>query len=450
MSNRHRVIWSQGMFLQPHHFQQETRFLESLLDARVRASGPYAWGFDELVIDDAQLALGRLAITRASGVLPDGTPFNMPEADALPAPMAVPPDLHNELIHLAAPQARIGVTEVDFGDGKGSHDAAEGASRYRVIDAELRDLTNAADDPEPVQTGAVNFRLLRARDLTDAYATLGTVRVVERRDDNQVVLDRGYIAPQTRIDATAQLSASAALLHGLVQQRARALAGQLGQLGQGVSEIADFMMLVTLNRAEPLLRQYAAAPSAHPWPLYMTCLQLAGEMASFNAGQRHPPEYPVYRHDDLQRVFPPVLQDLREMLSTVIERHAVQIELVDRNHGVRTAVVADAELMRKAGFVLAVRSQLPIEQLRQRFPAQSKLGPVDRIKDLVNLQLPGVGLRSLPVAPRQLPFHSGSHYFELERQGELWKQIERSGNLVLHVGGEFPGLELELWAIRQA
>ena len=448
MSNRHRVVWSQGMFLQPHHFQQETRFLESLVDSRMRAAGPYAWGFDELVIDDAQLALGRLAVTRASGVLPDGTPFNMPEADALPAPMAVPTDLHNELIHLAAPRSRIGVTEVDFGDGSAA--AADGASRYRVVDHELRDQTNAADDPEPVQTGAVNFRLLRARDVTDAYAVLGTVRVVERREDGQLVLDRGYISPQTRIDASAQLSASAVLLHGLVQQRSRAMAAQLGQLGHGVSEIADFMMLVTLNRAEPLLRQFAAAPSAHPWPLYLACLQLAGEMASFNIGDRHPPEYPVYRHDDLQRVFMPVLQDLRDMLSTVIERHAVQIELVDRNHGVRTAVVHDAELMRKAGFVLAVRSQLPIEQLRQRFPAQSKLGPVDRIKDLVNLQLPGVGLRSLPVAPRQLPFHSGSHYFELERGGDLWMQIERSGSLVLHVGGDFPGLELELWAIRQA
>ena len=80
---------------------------------------------------------------------------------------------------------------------------------------------------------------------------------------------------------------------------------------------------------------------------------------------------------------------------------------------------------------------------------RSKLGPADRLKDLVNLQLPGVAMRSLPVAPRQLPFHAGSHYFELERQGELWKQLERTGNLALHVGGDFPGLELELWAVRQ-
>lgn len=445
MSLRHRVVWSQGMFLQPHHFQQETRFVENLIDARVRAAEAFGWGFGELVLDEAQLALGRVAINRCSGVLPDGTPFSMPDADALPAAMAVPPDVQGELVYLAAPQSRPGLTEVDFGDGAG-----DALSRYRVADEGLRDNTNASDDPEPVQLGVVNFRLLRQRDLTDAYAVLGAVRVVERRADGQVVLDRGYIAPQSRIDATAQLSNTAQLLHGLVQQRARSLASQMGQLGQGVSEVADFLMLLTLNRSEPLLRQFASVTSAHPWPFYLACLQLAGELATFSAAARHPPDYPAYRHDDLQKVFSPVIQDLRESLSAVIERHAIQIELIDRTHGVRTATVPDAELLRTAGFVLAVRAQLPAEQVRQRFPTQSKLGPVDRLKDLVNLQLPGVVLRSLPVAPRQLPFHSGSHYFELDRQGDLWRQIERSGSLALHVGGDYPGLELELWAVRQA
>jgi type VI secretion system protein ImpJ len=432
------------MFLQPHHFQQEARYFDHLVDVRVRAAEPHAWGFSELVLDEAQLALGRLALARASGVLPDGTPFSMPDADRLPAPLAVPADVQNEVIYLAAPLARVGVTEVDFGDGAG-----DASCRYTVVDQDVRDQTHAVDDPEPVQTGAISLRLLRHRDATDAFALLGAVRVLERRNDGQLVLDRGYIAPQTRIEASGQLSTTAGLLHGLVQQRARTLASQMGQLGNGVSEVADFMMLLVLNRAEPLLRQYAAAPSVHPWPLYLALLQLAGELATFSSSQRHPPEFPVYRHDDLQRSFLPVVQELRELLSAVIERHAVQIELVDRTHGVRTAVVNDAELLRSAGFVLAVRAQLPAEQVRVRFPAQSKLGPVDRLKDLVNLQLPGITLRSLPVAPRQLPFHAGSHYFELERHGELWKQLERSGSLALHVGGDFPGLELELWALRQ-
>ena len=443
MTAHHRVIWSQGMFLRPHHFQQESRFVESLVDARARAAHPYAWGFGELVLDEAQFALGRVALVRARGVLPDGTPFSMPDVDALPSPFEVSPDLLGEVVFLAAPRARSGATEVDFGDGRG-----DAVARYNVIDLDLRDHTNAADDPEPVQTGALRLQLLRQRDANDSHALLGVARIVERRGDGQVVLDRGYVAAQTRIEASGQLSATAALLHGLIQQRARALAAGMGQLGHGVSEVADFLMLQLLNRTEPRWRQFAGAPSVHPWPFFLACLELAGELATFSS-TRLPPEYPLYQHDDLQRCFAPVVQDLRELLSAVIQRHAVPIELVDRSHGVRTAVIADTELLRSAGFVLAVRSQLPMEQVRQRFPSQCKLGPVDRIKELVNLQLPGIALRSLPVAPRQLPYHAGSHYFELDRQGELWKQLERSGSLALFVTGDFPGLELELWAVRQ-
>jgi len=445
VSWRNRIIWSQGMFLQPHHFQQESRFVEHLVDTRGRAANPYAWGFAELVVDEAQLALGKVGLVRASGVLPDGSPFSFPDIDAAPPPFEVPDDLKGELIYLAAPLARAGVTEVDFGDGHG-----DDMCRLRVIDAELRDYTNATDDPEPVQTGALALRLIRGRDATDGHALLGIVRVMERRADGQLVLDRAYLAPQTRIEASGQLSAVASLLHGLVQQRSHALAASMGQLGHGVSEIADFLMLQTINRAEPLFRQYAGAPSVHPWDFYLGCLQLAGELSTFSPNRRHPPDYPVYKHDDLQHVYAPVIEHLRELLSATITRHAFQIELIDRNHGVRTAVVADAELLRTAGFVLAVHANMPAEHLRQRFPAQSKLGPPERLRDLVNLQLPGVTLNSLAVAPRQLPFHAGFHYFELERQGDLWKQIERSGNLALHVAGDFPGIELELWAIRQA
>ncbi|HET8744251.1 MAG TPA: type VI secretion system baseplate subunit TssK [Ramlibacter sp.] len=442
MSLHSRVLWSQGMFLLPHHFQQEARHVEYEAGMRLRATGAHAWGFFELALDEGLLAVGRVGLSRASGILPDGTPFSVPQHDAPPLPLEVPADMKGELVLLAVPLAREGVTQVRWDDG-----AAPDLCRWRAVNEELRDHTNAADEPEPVQTGALELRLLRARDASDAHAVLGVARVVERRSDDQVVIDRGYIAPQTRIDASQQLSAQASLLHGLIRQRARALAARMGQLSHGVSEMADFLMLQALNRAEPVFRQHALAPTTAPLALYLACLELAGELSTFGEG-RCPAEHPLYRHDDLQGTFTPVIADLRRMLSTVLERNAVQIELAERNHGVRMAVFPDPELARSALLVLAANAQMPAEQLRTRFPAQSKLGPPERLRDLVNLALPGLALRSLPTAPRQLPFHAGFHYFEVDRGGELWKQVERGGSLAMHVAGDFPGLDLELWAIR--
>ncbi|RQP25375.1 type VI secretion system baseplate subunit TssK [Piscinibacter terrae] len=444
MSLHSKVVWSQGMFMLPHHFQQESRHVDYTLDMRLRATGPHAWGFFELALDESLLAVGRLGLSRASGILPDGTPFSIPQHDAQPAALDVPADLKGEIVYLAVALAREGVTQVRFDDT-----ASADLFRWQAVTEDLRDHTNASDEPEPVQTGSLCLRLLRAKDASDGYALLGVARVVERRSDHQVVIDRDYIAPQTRIDASQQLSMQASLLHGLIRQRSTALAGRMGQLSHGVSEMADFLMLQSLNRAEPVFRQHALAPTAHPLDLYLACVQLAGDLATFTSSKRQAPEYPLYRHDDLHASFAPVIADLRRMMSTVLERNAMQIDLADRSHGVRMAVFPDADLARSSNFVLAVNAQMPAEQLRSRFPAQSKLGPAERLRELVNLHLPGIALRPLPTAPRQLPFHAGFHYFELDRGGELWKQLERSGSLALHVGGEFPALELELWAIRQ-
>jgi type VI secretion system protein ImpJ len=444
MSWRNKVVWSQGMFLQPHHFQQEARHTERLIDSRVRALNAHGWGFTDLQLDEGLLALGRVGLARATGIWPDGTPFAIPQMDPAPAPLDIPGDLKSEVIYLALPVQREGLNEADFGGA-----SRDELSRFEAAIEAVRDNTDAAAEPEEIQSGRLRLRLLRAKELTDAWTVLGCALVAERRSDNAVALDRNYIPPQVNCDASGQLSSSLTLLHGLVRQRSHALAGKMGQLGQGVSEIAQFLRLQLLNRHEPLLRQFASAPNLHPQRAFEVCLQLAGELSTFHTTARRPADFPLYQHDDLRGCFTPVMDAIRDMLSVVDDDNAVQIELVDRKFGVRTAVVSDLEMVRTATFVLAINAQVPGEQLRSRFPAQAKVGPVESIKELVNFNLPGITLRPLPVAPRQLPFHAGFFYFELERGGELWQKFEASGNLAMHVAGDFPGLDLALWAIRR-
>jgi type VI secretion system protein ImpJ len=238
-------------------------------------------------------------------------------------------------------------------------------------------------------------------------------------------------------------------VHGMLFQRGEALAARLVQPGRaGVGEIADFLLLQVVNRHQPLFAHLQRLPVLHPERLYELCLGLAGELSTFR-DQRRPAAYPEYKHDDLAGCFRAVMADLRQSLSMVLEQTAVPIDLQDRKSGVRVAIIADIELQRTANFVLAVNAQMPGDALRARFPTQVKIGPAERLRDLVQLQLPGITLRALPVAPRQIPYHAGFTYFELETRGnELWKQLETSGGLAMHIAGDFPGLALEFWAIR--
>jgi type VI secretion system protein ImpJ len=219
--------------------------------------------------------------------------------------------------------------------------------------------------------------------------------------------------------------------------------------GRGASaEIADFLMLQAINRYEPLLAHHAAAGALHPEELFRVFVSAAGELATFTTPAKRPPTLASYRHDRLRESFEPVIAALRASLSAVLEQAAIPIPIEAKKFGISVATVADRTLYTTAVFILAARADLPAEELRRRFPAQLKLGPVERIRDLVNLQLPGVPVHPIPVAPRQIPYHAGFVYFELDQSNELWDQLKSSGGVAMQVAGEFPGLALEFWAIR--
>jgi type VI secretion system protein ImpJ len=59
-------------------------------------------------------------------------------------------------------------------------------------------------------------------------------------------------------------------------------------------------------------------------------------------------------------------------------------------------------------------------------------------------------MRPLPVAPRQIPYHAGVVYFQLDADSPYWGKLSTSGGLAVHVSGDYPGLTMELWAIRNA
>ncbi len=83
------MVWSEGLFIRPHHFQQNDRYVEGLIENRVRHVTPYPWGFSRIEIDRDLAQQSRFGLRRAAGVMPDGTPFDLPDQSTLPAPIDV-------------------------------------------------------------------------------------------------------------------------------------------------------------------------------------------------------------------------------------------------------------------------------------------------------------------------------------------------------------------------
>ena len=89
MSAHNKVIWSEGLFLQPQHFQQQDRYFERYVETRCQALIPHSWGFTEIELERDLLSIGKFGLRRAAGVFPDGTPFRMPDDEPLPAPLDI-------------------------------------------------------------------------------------------------------------------------------------------------------------------------------------------------------------------------------------------------------------------------------------------------------------------------------------------------------------------------
>jgi type VI secretion system protein ImpJ len=442
MSVFSKVVWSEGLFLRPHHFQQQDRYFERYVETRCQALIPHSWGFTELELERDFLSIGKFGLRRAAGVFPDGTPFRMPEDDPLPAPIDIG-QARDQVINLAVPLRSAGAPDVDRSPGP------DGLVRHQVRELEARDATSRSGDVALLEVGSMRTRLMLQSDVTEAYACVPLADLVECRADKQVVLDDSFIPSVLDSRAAYRLHTFMTELLGLLHQRGDALGGRVTGTGRGASaEIADFLMLQAINRYEPLLAHCADAGVIHPEDLYRLCVSAAGELSTFTTPSKRPPQLAAYRHEALRESFEPVMAALRASLSAVLEQNAIPIPIESKKFGISVAVVADRGLYSTAVFILAARADMPAEELRRRFPAQLKIGPVERIRDLVNLQLPGVPVHPVPVAPRQIPFHAGFVYFELDQSHELWGQLKSSGGVALHVGGEFPGLGLEFWAIR--
>jgi type VI secretion system protein ImpJ len=443
MSWDNKVIWSEGLFLRPQHFQQADRYVEKLVRSRLAALRPYTWGITELKLNREMLTLGKFAIDVARGVLEDGTPFSIPDDADHPAPLDIPETTRNSIIYLALPGYQPGALEA------GPANAPESATRFAVHEQEITDAIAAGSAPVGIEVGKLRLRLVFEGAERAGLICLGLARIAEVRADKQVVLDDTFLSPTLDCAASKNLAAFLVEIHGLLHHRGEALGGRVADSGtKGVAEIADFMLLQVINKYEPLFAHLHSAQHIHPETFYGVALQLAGELATFMSASKRPPAFSHYRHDDLAGTFAPLMRSIRHSLSAVLEQTAIPIPLQERKYGVHVAHIGDKTLLNTAAFVLSVAADIEGERLRRQFPSHIKLGTVENIRELVNSALPGIALRPLPVAPRQIPYHVGRAYFEFDRASPHWKAMHTSGGLALHVAGDFPGLGMELWAIR--
>jgi type VI secretion system protein ImpJ len=444
MAENNKVIWAEGMFLRHQHFQQQEKYFENYIHDKLDVFSSIGWGFTALAIDQQHLALGRLGLNEASGIFPDGTPFDTNTGAEMNQILELPRNLHNSLVYLALPLQGANLS------GPTGHLNADVLAREQLVEQTVKDSFAKEHEGAKILTAKLRLQLLLEKDDRSQYTCIPIGKVLEIHDDGTVVLDANYIVPCLNCAVSPKLHGYIREVYGMLRFRGEELARRVAHpSAQVTGAIQDFLLLQLMNRHELKMDYFGKKKKLLPEILYEEFITLAGELATFSHPDKRLPTIAAYRHDDLQHVFGELMATLRQSLAMILDKGVVPLKIQESKQGIKVALITDRSLFDNSDWIVAVKASMNTDALRSRFVAQAKIAPIEKIRDLVGSQLPGIKLESLPVAPPELPYHSGFLYFRLDKNNPLFQHMKESAGFAFYVSADITDIELECWAIRR-
>ncbi len=444
MSDGDRVLWSEGLFLRPQHFQEQDRHTEALVRGALQAGHLQSWGFTALTLDPALAETGRVAVTAARGIFPDGTPFAIPETMDPPEPVAIARDTAAGEVLLALPIELPGSASFDA-----AHNAASGA-RYRGRIVRVRDAVAGGGEAEEIETARPVAALLAPGRDAGGYTTLPVAGLTGLRADGGVAFAEGFLPPAL---VTAAVPAYAQLLQEVVTGLDRIAEAHgrmvLGGAGRGVENL---LVLELANTARPRLAHMLAQDVFHPSELFCELAGLAGRMATYGSGSRRLTELPEYDHRGPAAAFAALTDTLRSLILSLryVEPKSRALAVMKHATNIWKVRIDSPQVLDGSRIVVRVGSELSDDALRKIFVHQVTVGSAGEFDALWKARLPGIALKPLHSQPREIPYDGDRLCLELDQKSEHWGSLRDAPGFVIGVSGALPSEpQLDCYAVHR-
>ena len=432
-----KPIWTEGLLISQHHFQQQDRYHEALLRDRLSSVVHYSWGITDLEIDEQALASGNFRLKRFAAIWPDGESVRCGEGteDAGPAPRPFEG-------HFTADAAKLEIFialahESDAAGNIATGDDNEVGRRYTRVGRTVSDV-NAGGSPQEVETARPNLRIFFGTERHDGFSTIRLAELVRRPNGQPMVRDN-YVPPMLHLAAAPFLHNGLHRVLAAITARQRQLAQerkqrQVGSVDFHATDSKKFWLLHTLNGAIPLLTHLLDTPRVHPEEAYLLLASLIGQLSSF-ALDADPGNLPKFNYLELGDAFEVMFARVLSLLGGSIEQHYTEIPLEHRADGMFIGKVGDPKLLSHEFFV-AVKATLADALVRERFPAVMKMAGWNHIYDVVKQARYGVRVEIEWTPPGALPVKPGILFFRVRREGPFWDEIVKTATIALYIPNE--------------
>ena len=442
-----RVVWSEGMHLGPHHFQTQSRYFEDtlwFLNSNLRQE---PWGFLHYSLDTEAMRNGLAILSFASGILPDGLIFDLPDCDSVPSPANLSKlfsSTDSEMtLCLAIPPRHDQGLDCDLTGGD--------STRYSAVQRTLRD-DSVGQGENSVSFARKNLVLLSEAQLSPDTVSFPVARVL-RDGRGGFVSDPEFIPPCLRIGACEGL---VLLLHRLAQSidekvsstRDNRLSSGRFELGTSALDVANYWFLHALCSSLPALRRHLQDRRSHPEEVYRDLARLAGALSTFSLDATRE-EIPKYRHRDLTATFREMDALIRRYLEVVAPSNTVTLQFRKAMDYIYAAEVKDERCLRRSRWILGIRSSLTESVLLRQTPRLLKICSAEGVGKLVQRALPGLELMHLPVPPAALHAQADMHYFSISLSGVCWQHILQTKQVGVYLPGDLGDANFDLTIIME-
>ncbi len=440
-----KVLWGEGLFLRPQHFQRQDAYHEWRLAEVARTLHPYAWGLRRCRIDAESLASGVLRFEELQLLLPDGELFSAPSDDDLPEALSLAdiPSTTTEIVFhgTLAPMRSHGANFSQHG--------RDLSLRYAQRDQTASDWFTSAAEAE-ISTLKRCLRVLPDTEPRDHLVSVPLCRL-RRHAAGGFELDHRFVPPCTSIAASPTLIAMLRRLLDILQAKVDALYGFHREPSRHVIEfrsgdIASFWLLHTASSAFARLSHYLHHPQLPPERLYEAMLELAGALLTFSKSFTLA-DLPPYEHLQPAAAFGRLDAILRELLETVISTRCFAIALDEVKPSFHVARLDSQKINASTAFFLCVQSALPLIELVEVVPPRFKVGAPDDVDKLVLSATAGVRVLHVPQVPAAIPVRPGAAYFAIEARGPLYERMLQAQAATVYAPAGIPELKLELFAL---
>jgi type VI secretion system protein ImpJ len=451
MKLQSKIVWSDGMYLAPHHFQAQNRYFESSAHFVTTSLWNNCYGFAACQLNEDALRGGKVILENARGMFEDGLVFDIPECDERPEPFdvapAFTPTTDSVTVSLSVPRWRGDRQNCRFDDAPGN------GTRYTGTMHMLPD-ENTGRDERSVRLAHKNIRFTAGPEPNDDLLSLPMARV-KRDGAGHYIFDRTFVPTSIRLTVSRYLTSMLQRLVEILEDKATTVArdqsSYKGNFKTALSgrQVSQFWFLHAINSSLSPLRHLLLSKHGHPEELFREMSRLAGALCTFGL-ETHPKSLPEFNFSDPGPCFAALDLHIRRHLELAWPSQALVIPIRPVDRYFYEGKVEDQRCFEQSRWIFGIHSSIGEAQLITRTPQYVKICSSKFVQEIVKRALPGLEMTHLSVPPSEISAKVDSQYFAISRTGPCWEHIMQTRTVGIYVPGELPAPTMELMVLLES